>query len=98
MTVGEWRINRQDEVVSGKNSLYEYRVVSHSWCLTNKSIARKIESILNESSQQGWKLAWLSSVTVLGTNIGFNLVLERELGPEGGASAHVSNYTLSNLK
>jgi len=55
----------------------EYKVISKWWCVTARQKARKIENHLNAMSAEGWEFAGLESVTVLGIDIGFYLVLRR---------------------
>jgi hypothetical protein len=55
----------------------EYRVISDWLCLTAGHKARKIESLLNNLSAEGWEFVALDSVTVLGFDLGFYLVLKR---------------------
>lgn len=55
----------------------EYKVLCDAFCLTTKSKARKIERHLNEHSAAGWELAALDPLMVLGTDVGFYLVLKR---------------------
>jgi len=55
----------------------EYKVISDWLCLTAAQKARKIEKHLNNLSAEGWEFVALDSVTVLGFDIGFYLVLRR---------------------
>ena len=55
----------------------EYRVISDWLCLTAGHKARKIESHLNNLSAEGWEFVALDSVTVLGFDLGFYLILKR---------------------
>jgi hypothetical protein len=43
--------------------------------------ARKIETCLNDMAKDGWRLVALNAVTVLGFDIGFYLVVGREIRP-----------------
>jgi hypothetical protein len=55
----------------------EYKVISNWLCLTAGHKARKIENHLNDLSAEGWEFVELESVTVLGFDIGFYLILRR---------------------
>ena len=55
----------------------QYKVISDWLCLTAGHKATKIERHLNNLSAQGWELAALDSVMVLGFDVGFYLVLKR---------------------
>ena len=54
-----------------------YRVISDWRCLTAEHKAKKIESHLNNLSAEGWEFVALDSITVLGFDLGFYLVLKR---------------------
>lgn len=55
----------------------EYKVITDWFCMSAGSKARKIENHLNSMSAEGWEYAALESVTVLGFDVGFYLVLKR---------------------
>ena len=55
----------------------EYKVLCDTFCLSSQSKARKIERYLNELSGEGWELAALDPLTVLGIDVGFYLVVKR---------------------
>jgi hypothetical protein len=55
----------------------EYRVISDWLCLTAGHKAKKIETHLNDLSVDGWEFVALDSVSVLGFDLGFYLVLKR---------------------
>jgi hypothetical protein len=55
----------------------EYRVISDWRCLTAGHKAKKIERHLNNLSAEGWEFVALDSMTVLGFDLGFYLVLKR---------------------
>ncbi len=55
----------------------EYKVISDWLCLTAAQKASKIENHLNNFSAKGWEFVALDSMTVLGCDIGFYLVLRR---------------------
>lgn len=55
----------------------EYKVLCNAFCLTSKSKARKIEAHLNTLSAEGWEFAAIDPLTVLGTDVGFYLILKR---------------------
>ena len=56
----------------------EYKVIADPWCLTAGSKAKKIERHLNQLAQDGWELAKIDPVMVLGFDVGFYLVLQKE--------------------
>jgi len=60
----------------------EFRVVCEVFCLSSRSKARKIEKHLTELSAEGWEFVALDPLTVLGTDVGFYLVLKRTKGPD----------------
>jgi hypothetical protein len=55
----------------------QYKVISDWLCITSGDKARKIEKHLNNLSAEGWEFVALDSVTVLGFDIGYYLVLKR---------------------
>lgn len=55
----------------------QYKVICDWLCLTAGHKARKIERHLNNLSAEGWEFVALDSVTVLGFDVGFYLVLKR---------------------
>lgn len=55
----------------------EYKVISDWLCLTAGHKARKIENHLNNLFAEGWEFVELDSVTVLGFDVGFYLILRR---------------------
>jgi hypothetical protein len=57
----------------------EYKVISNWLCFSSGHKARKIESQLNEMAKQGWRFVALDAVTVLGCDIGYYVVLGREI-------------------
>jgi hypothetical protein len=59
----------------------EYKVASSWFCYSASHKARKIEAYLNEMARDGWRFVTLDAVTVLGFDIGFYLVVGRELRP-----------------
>lgn len=63
----------------------QYKVISEWLCLTAGHKARKIEGHLNDLSAEGWEFVALDSVTVLGFDVGFYLVLKR-LSPQSASS------------
>lgn len=62
-------------ISSGK----EYKVIAQSWCLTPGAKARKIEHYLLLLAEEGWKFTALDSVLLLGIDIGFYLIVERDV-------------------
>ena len=59
----------------------EYKVASSWFCYSASDKARKIETCLNDMARDGWRFVALDAVTVLGFDIGFYLVVGRELRP-----------------
>ena len=57
----------------------EYKVASNWLCLTAGHKARSIETQLNDLAKQGWRFVALDAVTVLGFDVGYYLVVGREL-------------------
>lgn len=57
----------------------EYKVASSWLCFSASHKARKIETLLNDMAKQGWRFVALDAVTVLGFDIGYYLVLGREV-------------------
>jgi hypothetical protein len=57
----------------------EYKVAGSWLCFTSSHKARKIERQLNDLAQQGWRFVALDSATVLGCDIGYYLVVGREV-------------------
>jgi len=53
----------------------EYKVITDWLCLTAGHKGRKIERYFNDFCAKGWEFVALESVTVLGFDIGFYLVL-----------------------
>jgi len=59
----------------------EYKVASSWFCYSASDKARKIETCLNDMARDRWRFVALDAVTVLGFDIGFYLVVGRELRP-----------------
>ena len=59
----------------------EYKAASSWFCYSASHKARTIETYLNDMAKDGWRFVALDAVTVFGFDIGFNLVVGRELRP-----------------
>jgi hypothetical protein len=59
----------------------EYRVASCWFCYSAAHKARRIEAYLNEVAKDGWRFVALDAVTVFGFDIGYYLVVAREVRP-----------------
>jgi hypothetical protein len=59
----------------------QYRVASSWVCYSAGHKARKIETYLNDMAKDGWRFVALDAVTVLGFDIGYYLVVGREVKP-----------------
>jgi hypothetical protein len=57
----------------------QYRVICNWLCLTAGDKAKKIENNLNNLSAEGWEFAAIDSVMFLGCDIGFYLVVKRQV-------------------
>ena len=58
----------------------EFKVVCDAFCMTTRGKARKIEKHLTKLTADGWEFLALDPCTVLGTDVGFYLVMKREAG------------------
>jgi hypothetical protein len=56
----------------------EYQVLSNALYLSSASKARRVEAQLNEMAKQGWRFVSLESITVLGFDVGYYLVVARQ--------------------
>jgi len=63
----------------------QYKVISEWLCFTAAHKARKIEGYLNTLSAEGWEFLALDSVTWLGCDLGFYLVLKRAVPQSSSA-------------
>ncbi|MCX6539834.1 MAG: hypothetical protein NT151_13010 [Acidobacteria bacterium] len=59
----------------------EYRVASSWFCYSAGNKARRIETYLNDMAKDGWRFVALDAVTVFGFDIGYYLVVAREVRP-----------------
>jgi hypothetical protein len=59
----------------------EYKVASSWLCHSARDKAQRIETYLNDMAKDGWRFVALDAVTVFGFDIGFYLVVGRELRP-----------------
>jgi hypothetical protein len=59
----------------------EYKVASRWLCYSAGHKARTIETYLNDMAKDGWRFVALDAVTVLGFDIGYYLVVGREIRP-----------------
>ena len=57
----------------------EYKVASNWLCFSSSQKARKIELQLNDLARQGWRFVALDAATVLGCDIGYYLVVGRDV-------------------
>ncbi len=57
----------------------EYKVASSWFSFSASQKARRIETYLNDMAKDGWRFVALDAVTILGFDIGFYLVVGREL-------------------
>lgn len=67
----------------------EYQVITETLYWTTAEKSRRIQNHLNRLSPDGWTLVALDPVTFLGFDVGFSLVVGREVKQgqqEGGSS------------
>ena len=57
----------------------EYKVASNWLCFSSSHKAQRIETQLNDLAKQGWRFVALDAATVLGFDIGYYLVVGREV-------------------
>ncbi|MFH1742949.1 MAG: DUF4177 domain-containing protein [bacterium] len=57
----------------------EYKVIKDAMCLTCGHKAEKIEKHLNTLSAEGWEFVALDPVLLLGIDIGFYLIMKRQI-------------------
>jgi len=62
----------------------EYKVASNWLCFSSSHKARQIETQLNDLAKQGWRFVALDAATVLGFDIGYYLVVGREIQRQAG--------------
>jgi hypothetical protein len=57
----------------------EYKVTSAWFCYSASHKANMIQTYLNDMAKDGWRFVALDAVTVLGFDIGYYVVVGREL-------------------
>lgn len=57
----------------------EYKVIHKTFCRSTTSKAEQIEKYLNEFAHENWEFVALKHVMLLGTDVGFYLIMQRTI-------------------